>query len=86
MRLRELTGETQLTISGKLTREIPLATQGERRQIAAGCLAKSGAQNGQKKKPGSFEPDFLAIHGHPEGRSAEAPEQASPNYNSAYVR
>mgnify|MGYP003482836197 FL=1 len=56
----------------------------------AGAAGTGGAQgrapNGQKKKPGSFEPDFLAIHGHPEGRSAEAPEQAWPNYNSPNVR
>lgn len=67
MRLRELTGETRLTISGKLTREIPLATQGERRQIAAGCLAKSGAQNGQKKNPGISAGVLSPPHGHPCG-------------------
>ena len=59
MRLRELTGETRLTISGKFTGEIPLATQGERRQFAAGCLGKSGAQNGQKKKPAAHAASFF---------------------------
>ena len=38
------------------------------------------------KKEAPPKRDFLAIHGHPCGRSAGAPEQATPNYNSANVR
>ena len=36
MRLREMQPETRLTISGKYTGEISLATQGKRPQMAAG--------------------------------------------------
>lgn len=49
--------KTRLTISGKYTGEIPLATQGERRQIAAECLVKCGTQSGQKKNPGDCSPE-----------------------------
>lgn len=85
MRRQGAHGKTWLTISGKFTGEIPLATQGERRQIAAGCLAKSEGQNGQKKKPSQSWTSFAASRT-PLRVDAEAPRQATHLHSSANVR